>query len=394
MIAVGRGAYSRELAYRAVSTGEPKPAEWAIALAPSDPEAYLAQAITLLNSGDFEQAYLTYERAIALRPHDYQLWFRLGYAHYFAGDLKGAIQPFRESVRWAPHYAEPRWMLGKVLLEAGQRDEAFVELKRAMGSNPVYAPDVIEYAWEAYAGDTRIIKQVVAPMSSSERLSLALSFVNHEKFEEAMTIIREAKDLSETARGEFVAALLEKKQFAHAYEVWSNGKQGDELINNSSFENGISKDEQEFGWQFTRAAGAKLQFSRDTSNPHEGRHSLRLDFDGLGAASMNLVSTLIVVQPNCKYRLYWSARSKDLITGGLPVVGINDAFNDDQALAQSDTFAPGTSDWQKYSIEFTTGSTTNGVYLNLRRNLCPAGCPVTGHLWLDDFGLQKLESNN
>jgi len=393
MIAVGRAAYSRELAYQAVSTGERQPAERAIALAPSDPEAYLAQAVSLLNSGDFEQAYQTYERAITLRPHDYQLWFRLGYAHYFAGDVVGAIQPFKEAVQRAPYYAEPRWMLGKVLLAAGQREEAFVELKGAMSSNPVYAPDVIGFAWEAYGGNTEAIERVINPQSPSERLILALSFVSHEKIEEAMRTIR-PQDMSERDRRDFVVALLNEGQFAQAYSVWSNGKAAPDLINNGSFEDTISRDKQEFGWQFTHARVEQLRFSRDSGSPHQGKLSLRIDFNGIGNASMNLVSTLVVVQPKSNYRLTWWARSKDLATGGLPIVGINDASNDDQPLAESTTLASGTSDWQNYSMEFSTGTTTNGIYINLRRKLCSAGCPVTGHLWLDDFSLQKLEPTN
>src|SRR5438876_6073979 len=391
MIIVGRAGYSRELAYNATQSGQLTLADRAIALAPSDPEAHVARAVVLLNSGDFEQSYKEYERAIALRPHDYYLWFRLGYAHYFADDKQGAIKPFREAVRRAPYYAEPRWMLGKVLLATGQRDEAFSELRRAASSNPVYAADVIALAWEAYGDQSESIEQVIKPQSASEYFKLALSFVSHGKTAEAMRLFRQIGDLSEQDRREFVIGLLDARQFAEAYEVWSNGKAPPAgLITNGSFEGRISKEEQEFGWQFSRAVSDETRFSRDTSVPRDGQYSLRLDFGGDVDASINLVSTLVVVQSNSRYRLTFAARSQDLATGGLPIIGINDASNDNRTLAESSPLPQGTSDWQNYSVEFSTSGMTDAVYVNMRRKVCSAGCPITGHLWVDNFVLQKL----
>ena len=393
MIVVGRAGYSRELGYRATQSGDLTSAERAIALAPSDPEAHVARAKVFLNSGDFGRAYKEYEQAIALRPQDYYLWFRLGYAHYFANDEQGAIAPFREAARLAPYYAEPRWMLGKMLLATGKRDEAFAELRRAASSNPVYMADVIALAWDAYGDHGETIEQVVAPRIPSEYLKLALSFVAHGKPSEAMRLFRQAGNLSVTDRREFVGALLEAKNFTEAYEAWSNGTESSgtaNLISNGSFEKPISKDEQEFGWQFSRAVAAEAWFSRDTSEPRDGQYSLRLDFAGEVDPAINLVSTLVVVQPNSHYRLTWAARTKDLSTGGLPIIGVNDANNDDRAIAESGPLSQGTSDWQNYQVEFSTSETTKAVYLNIRRKLCSAGCPITGHLWVDSFSLQKL----
>jgi tetratricopeptide (TPR) repeat protein len=393
MMIVVRAGYSRELAYAATQSGHLTTADRAITLAPSDPEAYLARAFVLLNAGDFEQSYKEYERAIALRPHDYYLWFRLGYAHYFADDQQGAIKPFQEAVNRAPYYAKPRWMLGKMLLATGQRDEAFRELRRAASSNPVYMADVIALAWDAYGDQPETIEQVIKPQTSSEYLKLALSLVSHGKTGQAMRLFRQTVDLSEEDKREFVIELLNAKQFAEAYEVWSQGKEGSPAagqITNGSFENRVAKEEQEFGWQFSPAVGDEAQFSRDTNWPRDGQYSLRLDFGGNVDPSLNLVSTLVVVQPNSSYRLAFAARTKDLATGGLPIIGINDASNDGQTLAESSLLPQGTSDWQSYLVEFSTSTTTRAVYLNIRRKLCSAGCPITGHLWVDNFSLQKL----
>src|SRR5207244_5900903 len=73
-----------------------------------------------------------------------------------------------------------------------------------------------------------------------------------------------------------------------------------------------------------------------------------------------------------------------------PIIGINDASNDNRTLAESSPLPQGTSDWQNYSVEFSTSGTTNAVYVNMRRKVCSAGCPITGHLWVDNFVLQKL----
>jgi len=371
-------------------------ADEAIRLSPKDPEAHYARAFVLSSMGRFVDAAKEYETTITLRPDDYVLWAGLGEARTRAGNRQGAIAAYKEAVRLAPYYAQSHWELGKLALQSGNRDAAFAELRLACISRPSFLPEVMNLAWEAYAGNTQAVQDAVQPQTAKARLALAKFFIEHGNTADAFALVRAAGDASNKDRQALVAELLSTRRFAEAYEVWSSGREGttahprgDDTIVDGGFEGNIAINDQGFGWQPARSNDV-LRLSLDSVEPHSGAYSLRLEFNGDFGASP-LISQLAIVEPRSRYQLTFAARTQELVTGGLPVVTLTDAGSTDgRALGQSTPLSQGTSPWQNYAVDFTVSETTSAMRIMIQQKCTGSPCPIFGRVWFDDFLLQKV----
>jgi hypothetical protein len=394
----GREGISQLLAGHSLTTELIKEADDAVRLSPASPEAHYVRASLLSNRDELSEAIKEYERAVALRPNDYALWLELGLARDRANDVTGALAAFKESVRLAPFYAQPRWQLGNTLFRAGRRDEAFAELRRSITSNPKLLPQAISLAWAASGGDVQVVEQTLQPQTPSAHLSLASFFVRHGKATEAIAQFRAAGGVSDEQRRVLLADVLASKNFVEAFEVWSSGRQengesnpqGIGAIVNGGFEEPITLDDPGFGWQLATNLPA-VRTSLDKTEPHTGSYSLRLDWSGNSDPSAGVISQLVLVQPNTRYRISFAARTREMLTIGLPIVTVTDAGSGESVLGQSKTFPQGTSGWQDFTVEFATTETTKAVLIAVRRQNCAtAPCAAIGHAWFDDLSLQRL----
>lgn len=401
----GRAGLSRllskyALATTATTTPLITPADEAVQLTPNDPEAHFSRAQVLWSGGLTSEAEQEYERATALRPRDYYLWMLLGTSRDQIEDEKGALAALTEAVRMSPFYAKPRWQFGNVLFRAGQREEAFKEMRRAALSDQTYLPNMIDLAWGASNNDPVVAEQLIQPDRKHWRVALARFFARHGRPAESLRLYRAVGTLAETERRLLIGELLAAKGFAEAYEVWAasdnasnrqSPQGGLAHITNGSFETQLSFDETGFGWQFERSPDT-LQFSLDTAEPRAGSYSLRLDWNGNAPANTPVTTQLVLVEPNTRYQLNFAVRTKEIVSAGLPLlVLIDKSSNDNHVLAKSETFPKGSSNWQEYSVSFTTGSDTHAVLISVQREICgPDPCPIFGKLWLDNFLLRKL----
>lgn len=369
----------------------------AINTTPDDPEAHSGRALVLLNTQGLIVALPEYERAVALRPNDYFLWLELGRARDMADDEPGAIAALEQSVRLAPFYAQPRWQLGNVLFRAGRVEEAYRELRRAALSDVAFLPNLIDLAWGATGGDPIAVERIVQPERASWHMALAKIFIKRGKIAEGFAQFRAAGGLAEKDRQALVNELLAAKRYQEAHEVWvidsAESKRG-ELLNDGGFESKLSRDASGFGWQLARDTPT-LRLSLDRSNPHSGAQSLRVDFNGDANPTQSILTQLIPVEPNMRYRLRFNARTEDVVTGGLPLINVNDASSkDDSVLAVSSMLPQSSNGWQEFSIDFTTSKTTSAVLISVQRQNCSSGpCPAFGRMWLDDFVIQKSSDN-
>lgn len=394
----GAAGLSRLLSEYGVTASLPVSAEMAVRLCDSDPEAHYARGIVFSDIGRLEMSVKEYERATALRPRDYFLWLELGRARDQAGDQQGALAAFNQTVRLAPYYAQPRWQLGNLLLRAGRRDEAFAELRHAARSDPALLPAVLDLAWGAYAGEARSIEEAVRPQTTGARVALARFLIKHGSVSEAMTLYRAMTDASDADRRALLTDLLAAKRFAEAYEVWSpergatsGERRGTAAVVDGGFEGDIVLDDVGFGWQPARDTPT-VRVSLDTENPRAGMHSLLIAWSGDADPNAPVMSQLVLVEPNARYRLSFMSSTREVVTGGLPIITVTNASGDDErVLARSSPLPQGTRQWQGYRVEFVTAGTISAIRLSIRRQNCgDTPCPIFGRTWFDDFSLQKL----
>jgi Flp pilus assembly protein TadD len=368
----------------------------AVRLNPLDPDSHFARGIALVDAGQAADAVKEFELAATLSPRDFQIWLKLGSAREDAGNDQGALAAYQQAIQAAPFYAQPRWHLGNLLLRMGRTEEAFAEMRRAAESDPILLPALIDLAWGVFQGDAAAVRTAIQPRSSDARLMMANTFARRGKPAEAVTLFREAGGVTAAGRRELVQLLITAKHFSEAYEVWSSDNSqasanGIGVITDGGFEGEITLDESGFGWQLRREQSG-VAVSRDTIQPRSGVYSLRVEWKGASNPAAAVVSQLVLVSANTRYRLRFAVRTEEIVSGGLPLIVVTDASGSaPQPLASSAAFPAGTNGWHEVTFEFATGDTTRSVLFSLQRQSCPSGtCPIFGRLWLDTFMLEKL----
>lgn len=372
--------------------------ERAVQYAPADAEAHYAQALVLAELGRQPEAVTEFETAVALRPEDYYLWLELGRARDQMDDHAGARQAFSEAVRLAPDYAQPRWHLGNLLVREGDTGAGFAELSRAAASDVKFFPALIDLAWNAYEADTPTVLKIIQPTTTEQRLAVAHFFISHDETTEAVKLLRQISgELPLTDRNALVSQILAAGKYQEAYEVWSAGrelarKDEHDALTDGNFTSQPSSDEVGFGWQLPPTMpGTRVELEKNER--YADSRSLRIEFKGdpYPATSPAIISQLVLVQPGTRYRLRFSARVKDLASGSLPVVIVSEANDNKQTIAESSALPRGTSNWQTYSVEFTTSSASRAVTVALRRQHCASlPCPIYGHTWFAAFSLRPI----
>lgn len=363
MQAAGRVGLSRLLARYALIADSIPAADEAARLSPSDPEIHRTRATVATRLQMHSEAVQSLEIASRLRQRDDLLWLELGNAREEVGNTKGALAALDQAVRWAPYYAHTHWQRGNLLLRMGRFDEAFAELRTATAVNKKYLPNLIDLAWGISRGDVKRTEELIEIKDDNQRLA-------------------------------FVEFLARKRQFRGAYSIWSNVKdiRAPGLFN-GGFEDPLVFDGLELGRWVVSTAPAKYKLAIDVSEKFSGTRSLQINFDGDWNPGTPLLSQTVLVDPSKTYQISFRLKTKDLVTGGPPLLTVNDATTN-QLLGKSESF-PSAPSWLTLNFTFTTLATTEAAVIRLQRNNCdPSPCPIFGVLWLDEIEIQSTDSSN
>ena len=396
----GTFAISRLLVKYALATGSIEVAQKANQLSPTDAQAHFAEAAVLSYLNRPAESAVALQRAVALRPADYSLWVQLGLLRDQLGETDAALAAFNEAVRLAPSYAQPRWLRGNFLLRAGQYDSAFKDLSEAASSNPELLSGLIDLAWNLSKGDASLTEQWAQIKNDQRRIAFANFLARHGKAKEAVTQLQAVAAVPEDVRRQLIQELMTNGAFEEAFELWrvaQNDMPGNERLTpeiyDGGFEGPLTFDAIGFQWHVPRIMKG-VTLSLDSSQPHSGSRNLRVDFSGDSNPGSELVSQVLLVQPSRRYQINFAASSREVVTGGPPLVVVTEAKGDRKRLGQS---APldqgiGTSNWRPYSFEFSSGATTTAVSVSLQRQNCSTSpCPIFGSISLDSFSVAKLK---
>ncbi len=337
----------------AANSSQIGPANAAVVFDKGNPDAHYIRA-TILAGTDLPASVSEYEQAALSRPDDYVLWLSLARARELNGDPAGAVSAARQAVPLAPYYGEPHYQLGNILLRAGQREEAFKELRLAGASNPTLMPGIIDCA--------------------------------------AIAMYAAAGSAADEDRNSYLRELIGARRFKDAASLWlvvRGTAVAPGVMIDPGFEQESNLDGPGFGWRL----GEKRQGFRlalDTNNPREGRSSLKVDFSGDSDPSSPVISQLVLIEPGSHYQLHFAMRSENIVSGGPPLVMVVDA-DTGKPLKPSEPFPTATNGWREYVIAFDSGPSATAVGITLQRQACDQSpCPIFGRLWLDSFSLQKL----
>lgn len=373
-------------------------AEFAVELAPNDPQSYYSLATINEKSflpEDFAKALNNYEKAVSVSPYDFRLWLALGKARERSGDGAGAEKALRKTLELAPNYSEVHWALGNFLLRQGNDEEAFSEIRKAVEQDEKYANPAVVTLWQIFDGDVTQISQKIGD-ATPIKASLAPFLVKQKRFDEAFTfwnsIPNEEKSTTYKKVGEdLFAQLVTAKSFRNALTVQTQiSNPEDERftignIFNGDFEKEVKSAKANlFDWKI--AEGTQPGISLDGSQKHGGTRSLILIFNSDSGKDIRTIQQTIAVESNKTYKLegFYRAELKTLATLKWEIVDAGDG-----KILASTNETSATSDWSPLSAEFTVPATTEAIIFRLGNVTCKqALCPISGKIWFDDFSLR------
>lgn len=382
-----------------VDQGGLESARNAVNFAPSDPLAHFV--LGNMERDTFEperlpEAVKQYEEAVKLSPNDYRYWLALGRGREQAGNLEGSEKAFRRAVELAPSYSFPHWYLGNLLFRANRRDEAFIELRKAGESNPDFLPKICETAWYGYNNDIAMMEKVLGS-DTQTRAALAVFLAGRGKEVDALRLWASLSKVEKGALKTGTDTNLFRTFFASenyraalqiAKEIKAESADEVGKIDNAGFENGISGNNPiSFGWRVNQPQQAEITI--DPQIKQDGGRSLRIIFNGYEPNTFANVWQTVAVEPNTRYRLEFSVRTKDLKTGGAPKIEVV-VPSDSRLIAESKPIPLETNDWQTMTIEFDTPTKPDGIIVRTNRIACEPACRIFGTVWYDNFNLQSI----
>ena len=393
IISAGSAGLASLQATHAARSGQPQAAYAAVRFSSRNAQNHLIRGAVFQRRGDLAGAVAEYSRAVALRPDDYVLWLNLSHARELSGDREGAIAAASYAAALAPHYAKPHWQLGNLLVRAGRVEEGYRELRTAGESNPALLPAFINLAWQLSRGNVQTVLEAARPQTPAAYLALAGFFRKRGQTSEAIDMFRRAGvepgERVVHERRAYLAELLGAKDFKGAHELWRivySPNPDLPMMFDGGFEQESDLDEPGFGWRAGEKSDA-IHLSLDPSEPNEGRRSLQASFNGASDPSQPVISQLVVVAPQRRYQVNVTVRTREVVSGGLPLLAVIDPVSG-QTLGQTHPFPQTSNGWRPFQIDFTTGPNTQAIQIRLQRGPCGSPCPIFGTLWLDNFSLQ------
>jgi hypothetical protein len=212
---------------------------------------------------------------------------------------------------------------------------------------------------------------------------------------DSMFDFMKSDEIDEAQRIDFASRLKNKGQYAAAFEVWGSSrgisKARDNLMTNGDFETEINESERNFGWVVnSKITNTSLQVEKREGNSKN--ITLAVIFKGNSDPKSPVISQTIPIETGGRYQIRFSARSKDLVSGGMPVIAVFDPVKKTVVTKSVELL---NDSWSQYVLDFNLPSETKAIDILLQRSGCPTGpCPVFGKIWLDDFKLSLLKSQN
>ena len=358
--------------------------------------ARLAGAELLESDRDLARAERLAARAISLSPFNYRYHLTLASIKEAQGDRATAEAALRDALALAPNDRNVHWRLANVLLRQGKLAESVNEFHIVVDADIHFLPVTLDLVWRASRGNVEAV-EAVAGNDPKNRLPLALFLVRQSKFAEAANVFRgidRNARLASMESASLLNLLVAADNLRLARDLWASliaeGSNSSPLVWNGGFESDILKNFSQFDWTFGRSEYARLTI--DTSRPHSGARSLKIEFLGRDTTELkDEIRQLVIVRPGARYRVECYVKSENLVTPEGPRLVVTDKGSN--WIAQSDAVATGSNDWKLLSVEFVApavADASSAVYVSMKRKpKYDYDEPTRGAIWLDDVTMKE-----
>lgn len=332
-----------------------------------------------------------YSSAVQLNPHSARYWFDLASAYQVLGDTSNQSSALEHAINADAMTPDVAWEAANLYLVQGENEKALREFHVVMANDSSLAATSIQFCWRIKPDVDALLRDVVPHNTDAYIAFLSLLEANQQTdgtFKVWDALIATHQPFEERYADDYVHYLILHKEVDQAVKVWQEAASRfghtsylpsrANLIVNPSFNLEILN--AGFDWQYQKQSSVNLTL--DPSDFHTGRRSLLITFDGPGISDAGIYQ-LIAVQPNTAYQFSAYYKNGELEGAGGPHLTIQDMYS--QAVYYDSDELKDSEYWKSVDGEFTTSPDCKLVVLHVRR--LPAGSPIRGKLWIDDFHL-------
>jgi tetratricopeptide (TPR) repeat protein len=366
-----------------------------------------------------------YKAAVQLNPHSADFWFDLAGAYQILADTANQTAALDHAIQAEPTKPDVAWTAANFFLVRGENQKALREFRVVMANDSSLANAAMALCWRINPDVDLLLRDAVPPTADAYVAFLTLLGVdvtNQLRRASAPTddtdvaaIMSKADD--ETAGTfkvwnalmqihqpfekhyayDYIHFLITRKEVDQAVLVWRQSSSlfqqssylasSNNLVVNGSF--GLEVLNNGFDWQYQKQSGVELVFDLLDPKRPDGPRAMMITFDGPGISDAGLYQ-FVPVQPNTEYQFTAQFKTKGEQEGqGGPHFAVTDYYHQQVDFYTSDELQNQDS-WTPVVGNFTTGPDCKLIVLHVRR--VPAGSPIRGKLWVDDFRITRKPS--
>jgi tetratricopeptide (TPR) repeat protein len=373
--------------------------ERGVTLAPADASAW--DRLGRMRQWDFMDSDLSgaiedYQQAVHYDPLSAHYWMDLASAYEASGDDARARDAYLRAKSVYPASAEVAFHYGNFLLREQEFPAAYVELRRAVATDPTLLPLAISRTWRS-SEDVNELLDNVLPANTDAYLQALDFFASIHQGEAALAVWRRllglgksfplprafpfleeliAEDRADDARSAWRAALaaagLPHEEPADQNLIW-NGKFLQEFANGG------------LDWRWHPLMGVDIGF--DPVGAPNGSRGVRLDFNGGSNLAVDEPAQYVPVEAGRNYHFHAFLRTEGITTESGMRFQITDPNHDGVLNVITENFM-GSRPWTAVDADLTTGSTTHFLLVRLFRD--PSRLfenKLEGTVWIADISL-------
>ncbi|HXJ90013.1 MAG TPA: carbohydrate binding domain-containing protein [Candidatus Binatia bacterium] len=342
---------------------------------------------------DPSSAVTEYQTAVVLNPHSARYWFDLAGAYQVLGDTPRQTDALEHAIQADATTPDVAWEAGNLYLVQGENEKALREFRVVIANDPSLQSSALQLCWRIRPDIDALLHDVV-PARADAYTSL-LAFLESKQETDATkkvwNALMQTRESFESHHAyDYIHFLIIHKEPGQAESVWQQTAarfgltaylpSSENLVVNGNFEMPVLN--AGLDWQYQKQSGVSL--SLDPSDFHAGRRSLQISFDGPGISDAGIYQ-FIPVEPNTTYDFTAYYKNSEMEGAGGPLFTIQDEYSL-QVYYESDELKDA-GFWKSASGQFTTSTDCRLIALHIRR--LPAGSPIRGKLWVDDFRIVR-----
>lgn len=334
-----------------------------------------------------------YNAAVHLNRHSARYWFDLASAYQVLGDLPNQTASLEHAIQADATTPDVAWEAANLYLVRGENEKALHEFGVVIVNDPSLEDSAIQFCWRIEPDVDALLRDVI-PARADAYTSFLRLLQYKEQTAGAMKVWNALMQTREPFESRYAyehirylimhkevdQAVVAWQQIANRFSLSSYLPSAENLIVNGSFALNVLN--AGFDWQYQKQSSVSLSY--DNSDSHSNQRSFLISFDGPGIVDAGIFQW-VAVQPSTTYDFSAYYKNSEMVGAGGPHFTVQDMYSQ-QVYYESDELKDA-GFWKAANGEFTTGPDCKLVVVHVRR--LPAGSPMRGKLWVDDFHLSQ-----